>query len=542
MADTTQAPRTIPGNAPAGERPDTRRPEYTAGIPARRLSRAMIEGTKGVRAMGKEALPMWPGENPGFYKLRSTIAQLTRYYARTVGAVASMVAGDPPTLAKGANARIVADWEDIDRRGTHGGVFARDLVQEMIDGGYSAILVDSPPVPDGLGLTLEDEQAMGLRPYWVLLSAEQIISWVTESPDWNALMDAWNLRILTAEQVGRLARQEIVRQVTIHEPHTQRAGAFGVSTRDRYRVLSLSEQGVTFVVWEHVPKSADGSTGEHFRVVGEGAMLGAKRQPLSRIPLAIAYPKRPEAPFVSEPPLLAVAELNLDHYQLTTDRRYLIKLTHSPTLYMLGFKDEKDAEGQSKPVKVGPNSVIKSSNADAKVGYASAPGDSLAASKDERDDLVRQIAALGMSFIDKDHRGNVETARGRAMDQAAENATHASMSIGAKDALEQAMVFHALHYDVPPASVDMHTVYASPDVDPQLANVLWLAVLNGKLDVDTWLDFLRTGRLPEDTDMGVIAARLLAEAAAGMANDDARARDLAGEGDGAEGDKLPEAA
>jgi len=149
---------TIPANAPPHERPDFKHPAYVETEKARRVSRALMQGTEGVRALGPEALPKWPAEEPGFYRLRARIARLTRYYERTVEAVVGMIVASPPTFAEGPDARILADWEDIDRKGTHGDVFVRELTQEAIVGGFAAILVDAPPVPEGVTLTLANQQ------------------------------------------------------------------------------------------------------------------------------------------------------------------------------------------------------------------------------------------------------------------------------------------------------------------------------------------------------------------------------------------------
>lgn len=522
--------RRIEGNAPAAERPDYRRPEYEAQDATRRLSRAMMEGTQGVRALGTAALPKWPAEEPAFYRLRARIAQVTRYYQRTIRAMTGMIAGTPPTLAEDTDARVRRDWEDLDRKGTHGDVFVREFVEDALVGGFAAILVDAPPVPDGLRLTLQNEQRMGLRPYWVRLSAEQLLSWQVEAPDWPRIMADYLAGLLTDADVGRLSTAHVLRQVVIYEPTDVEEGAFGVARRDRYRVLRLTDAGVVFTVWEHVPATSDG-TGEHFRVLTEGAMLGARRQPLRAIPLAIAYPQKPTAPFVCEPVLFGVAELNLDHYQLTADRRYLIKHTHSPTLYLFGVEPDRDANGQDQPIRVGPNSVIRSRNADAKAGYVTAPADALAASKEERDDVVQQIAALGMSFIARDRQRSTETATGRTLDLEAEHATHVSVARAIQDAIEQALVFHVAHYDAAPPSVEMHPAVPAPDVDPQLANVLWQAVVAGRLDVETWLAFLKTGRLPEEVDLAAVTARLLAEAAADdtVEGIEAQEREVAGD-------------
>ena len=515
--------QTIPANAPKDSRPDYKRPEYVDLAPVRRMSRAMMHGTKAVRALGTEALPRWPDEKLGFYKLRASIAQVTRYYARTVEALVGMVAGAAPTFDDGTDARIMADWEDIDRRGRHGDVFVKDLTEEALVGGYAAILVDTPPVPDGMPLTLANEQRMGLRPYWVLITADQIVSWIVEAPNWGALLAAYQARQLTDADVGRMAYQQVLRQVVLYEPTDVATGDFGTVTRERYRVLRLESTGVTFRVWEK--RTAEGGAGEHFALVAQGTMTAANRRPLPAIPLALCYPKRPTAPFVCEPAAFSVCELNLDHYQLTADRRYLIKHTHSPTLYLFGVQAERDEKGQEKPIRVGPNSLIRSNNADAKAGYIVAPADALESSKEERDEIVRQIAALGMSFIGRDRQQGTETAKGRELDLAAEHATHTAIARGVQDALEQALMFHALMRDAAPPSIQMHPATPAPSIDPQIAALLWQGVLNGRIDVESWLHFLRTGKLPDDLDIDGLTARLAAELDAQRAMADEGERD-----------------
>src|SRR6185437_4793382 len=106
-------------------------------------------------------------------------------------------------------------------------------------------------------------------------------------------------------------------------------------------------------------------------------------KPFREIPLAIIYSHPPKAPFVCDPVLLAQAELNIDHYQVTSDRRYLMRLCHAPTLFLAGFDEEVDETGQKKRIEVGPNSVLVSKNPEAKAGYVAANPSALDSSKEE---------------------------------------------------------------------------------------------------------------------------------------------------------------
>lgn len=501
---------TIDAQAKPSARPDYQRPEYKAAAPARALCHALMGGTETVRALGERGLPKWPAEKPEHYKIRAAICQVTRYYQRTVQASVGMICATPPALADTTDALLLADAEDIDGKGTHLEVFARHVTDDAINGGFCAIWVDAPPRPEGL--RHDQELALGLRPFWVLISADQILSWIVDVPDWKVIIADFLAGAIDAEQAKAYARQSIVRQVVLHEPTDVPSGAFGVECKDRYRVLALTDSGVTFAVWEK--RKGDGVVGEHFAQIDTGAQMAANNTPFREIPLAPVYAGRRIAPFVAEPPLLALAELNLDHYQVSADRRYLMRLCHAPTLFLAGVAEEQDEAGKKIPLRVGPNSVLTSSDANAKATYVAADPNALQSSKEEKEELVHQMAALGMSFIGRDKRGLAETATGRALDDAAENASHATVARGLQDGLEQAWRYHAMYRGVQAPEVTVNTTYANATVDPAIAAVIWSAVAVDKLPVEAFVTYLQTGELPDDLQEQIDTLRFIANDAA----------------------------
>jgi uncharacterized protein YciI len=327
-----------------------------------------------------------------------------------------------------------------------------------------------------------------------------------------------------------MARQSVLRQVTIHEPTDAPAGPFGTRSVDRYRVLRLTDTGVTYALWEH--RKAEGSSGEHFALLTSGPMLGAKRAPLTEIPLAVGYASRPAAPFVADPKLLAIAELNLDHYGLTADRRYLMRLTHAPTLFLAGVSADRDDTGTEKPIEVGPNSVVRATDPQAKMAWVSADPNALTESRAEREAIVQEIGALGLSFLAKDRRGSVETATGRQLDMAAENQSHASVARGVQDLLEKAFRFHAVYRGLAEPEIEMHAAYAAPEVNPQLAALVWQAVLKGVLEVSDWVEYMRTGKLPESATLDVTVAGAIGAAEADAQSAEERAGQTGNHADG----------
>jgi hypothetical protein len=516
---TAAAGSRIASSAPAHDRPDYKRPEYTDAESSRALCRDLNCGTRALHERADVYLPRWSEEDANDYKIRSSLTEVFRAFARTVQAAVGMILATPPRIGDGTAKELAADWEDIDGRGTHGEVFAKRVLEDAMVDGFSAILVDYPPVPADEAFTLADEQALGLRPFWVHVTREQIISWTVEVPDWSLIIALHRERMARPELLRAFARQAILRQVVLWEPTDVRAGAYGTKKADRYRVLTLGTGGVQFIVWEK--RKTD--HGEAFVMIDQGTMTGAGRKPLPAIPLALCYAGNEEAPFVCDPPLLALAELNIGHYRVSADRRYLMRLCHAPTLAIIGAEmpgaEDDESEAPPRQYKVGPNHVLMlPKGGDAK--WVAAPGDALQSSKEEKDDLVKQMAALGMSFLAKDQRGKSETALGRKLDDAAENATHATAARGLQDALEQAFQFHAAFRGVEPAEVVVNTSYASPQVDPQIATVLWNAVAADRLDMESFIQYVQTGDLPDDIADRLDELKMLRLATQAAANDE----------------------
>jgi hypothetical protein len=507
-------------------RPDYRRAEYKQQMPNRQMCRDLMADSRAIHDGGEVYLPKNPGEESKDYKVRARLTEVFRGFQRTVQAAIGMIFATPPTLDEEADAVLKDDWEDIDGRGTHGEVFAKEVETDAIVDGFSAILVDHPPMPEGMR---EDQRiALGLRPFWVRITASQLISWIIEKPDWPTLIRAYLAGLLSADIVKLFARQAIVRQVVIWEPTDTTDGAYGIRTVDRYRVIRLEDgDGVVFRVWEK-RKSAQGQ--EYFQMVDSGVMEGAPRTPsgprvpLPAIPLAVNYAGRKMADFVADSPVLALAELNIGHYRVSADRRYLMKVCHAPTLAIMGVQAEVDDDTgrpKKREYKIGVNHVLDLPGQNAKAEWISADPAALTSSKEEKDDLVKQMAAVGMSFLAKDRTGGNETAEGRRLDDAAENSTHATAARGLQDCLEQAWMFHACYRGVEAPEIAVNTSYASAQMDPQVLNLLWQAVMNDRLDMETFLHALQFGKLPDNfkADEAVLQALLDAKAKADATDD-----------------------
>lgn len=112
------------------------------------------------------------------------------------------------------------------------------------------------------------------------------------------------------------------------------------------------------------------------------------------------------------PPLDDLAYLNLAHWQSMSDQRNNLRFARAGTVYMLGLSEEE----MEKTFVWGVNRVVKSTNANAKVGVAEHSGASTNAGDNELRHLEEMMQALGMEPLVMRTWGN-ETAMARAIEE-----------------------------------------------------------------------------------------------------------------------------
>lgn len=101
------------------------------------------------------------------------------------------------------------DWyrdfvKDVNKKKESVDAFMRQVSDDSQIFGMSYILVDSPTLPETDVLTKADEQALGIRPYWVLIKPDEILDWVVD--DFGTILYAKRLQN-TTEVVSGEQRQ-----------------------------------------------------------------------------------------------------------------------------------------------------------------------------------------------------------------------------------------------------------------------------------------------------------------------------------------------
>lgn len=450
--------------------PSTRSPRAASQLPAVQLCRDLWGGNETVKAVGMTYLPKAPGETSANYATRLARSVFFNAFRRSVEGLVGLVFRKDPVLGEDVPEPIRGHWEDLDGAGTHGDLFLRDQMADAVATGHNAILVDYPET--GGGQTLADEIVLDLRPYWVPIRKEQILSW------------------RTVQQGNRLILTQLVIEEEVWEP----IGAYGETKSKRYRVFVRDDAG-------NVSFQLLAVTDQRKVVVLEEGTYPTQDE----IPIAEVQTSGSTSLLESTPPLLDLAYLNIAHYQQLSDYLYSIHLTCVPFIFGSGMSGALDANGQPVgSIVVGPNSAILEPNDAAKMGYVSHDGASLGSSKAALDDLKSDMGSLGLAMLAPQKR-TAETAEAKRLDKSTSDSALSVAARALQDAVERALYFHARYLRLDGGgSVTINRDFEGLLMDAQAMGAYAVLVREG-MPPRLALEALQAGgRIAEDADLDAL--------------------------------------
>lgn len=465
----------------ANDTPDTKRREVQALAPVWKEARDVYAGTRALKANATDYLPKHPRERDGDYERRVKWAVLFNAYKRTIGATVGLIFARPPKLGDDVPGEIAAHLENVDSLGTRFDVWLRDRLTDALVTGAAGALVEYPAT-DG-PVSLADQQRQNLRPYWVPVSAEQVLTW----------------------DVGRTADgRTVLTLLSIAEVVDERVGQFTVEQRKQVRVYRHAPDSgvVTCEVWRELN---DGS-GNKWVVVSDVALVGPSSIPY--VPLVVGPAT---SPVTAAPPLLDLLDLNVMHFRVKAGRLHLMNLSCVPIPVRRGYVPPIAAEGQGNQPRVmgfGAN-VLQDLPAEGSFEWVEPKGTAFQPTREELQDLETQMAALGLAFLASDTRA-AETAEAKRIDSVAQNATVVSVADALDDFAERCLAFHAEYMGLAVStdsgapsggSFKSNRDFERTVLDPQTLNTLSEMQTRGQLSLSTLWRLMEQGNaLPDGFD------------------------------------------
>lgn len=316
------------------------------------LVAALLGGTKTMRAAGKTYLPQWPGEDDDTYKLRLAVATLFPAYARTIDVLSAKPFSKPVTLGEDVPERLKPWLQNVDLAGRDLHSFLSEITQEAMGYGFSGILVDFPRA--GNLVTKADEEAAGVRPYFVQVHVQNILGWLPKTA--TSLEGLTQLRLLEC----------------VSEPN----GDFDTKEIEQVRVLGRG----TWQIWRQVETGSK----KEWMLYDEGVTS------LKIIPFVPVYGKR-LGYMQATPPLLELAHSNVEHWQTKSDRQNALHILSVPILFTKMLGDNA--------ITVGAGFAVKSESPDADMKYVEISGAAVEAGRKVLLDLEDQMRQAGAELL-----------------------------------------------------------------------------------------------------------------------------------------------
>lgn len=432
-------------------------------------------GTSKIRELGESYLPKEPGEDSKAYKRRLSRVVLSPWYSRLARGMVGMVLRKPVTVEtkelREADAALLDEHlEDLTLQGDNLQVFAKDLFESAVDYGYAGVLIDYPNT-EGSIETRADELAAGVRPYWVLYKAPEILG----------------LRYL---QVGS---QRVLTQVRLKQVVTEEIGEFGEAEIEQVLVYDLIDGVVRWRVFREVQDKG--------KPVWTEYSVGVLSLP--EIPFVLCYCDK-KGRLDQPPPMLEVAYLNVRHFQLSADLDHALHIASMPRLFIFGADPEEIGALES------IDEAVCIPRAEARVEWSSAQLQAFAPLQQRISEVEGQMAALGLATL-ATPKNVGESAEAKRLDRAQTDSIAAVIAQSLQNALNMALYYHLQYIGIAEvATAQVQRDFDLSQLDPAMISALYQIRQGGDLSQETFLELLKKGEigLPDDFDIEAEIERL----------------------------------
>ena len=360
---------------------DTRNAQYSERIKQWTMCRDVSAGTDKIKEEGTKYLPKLSGQDGDEYEAYKRRADFFGAFARSVQGIAGAVFRRHPTVDMPEQ---YADYtDDVTLEGLPFDVFARMCFDEILTVGRVGVYADMPT---------EGAADLPLRPYAVMVTAENVINW----------RQRWSFNF------GRYILDMVVIRETVEATGGDQYQSEEV---EQYRVMEIENDIVVVRLYRENKQAVDND--DKWTLYSEviPRRLGAA---LVRIPFKFINVTT-LTPDVQKPPLLDLAHVNLSHYRSSADLEHGRHYTALPTPWVAGFPANTE-------LRIGANIAWVSDDPQAKAGILEFTGQGLGALETAVEQKEKRMAVLGARMLESQPRG-VEAADTVRLRQAGEAAT-----------------------------------------------------------------------------------------------------------------------
>lgn len=418
-------------------------------------------GTWKLRELGEAYLPKEPQEGDDAYKRRLSRVTFAPWYVRLRRGVTAVILRKPIAL-NGDRKQIEGHLEDINLQGDNLQTFSKDVLEAAIDYGFAAILVD---YPDTSGIqSRADERRLGVRPYWSLYPAPRIIGMKFQQQGSQRTLTQVRLKQTVVEDDGDFGEAE-VEQVLVYDRTTVEENG-EIRSRVIWRIFREDEEKGWYV-------HKDGQIS------------------LNEIPIAVVFTDKNQR-LDAEPPMLEIAYLNLQHYQLSADLDHSLHIASVPRLFLYGTTPEEIGD-------IGTiDEAICISSPEARAEWSVATIAAFQPLSERIDTIESQMTILGLQTL-ATPKNVGESAEAKRLDRVQSDSIMAVAAQFLQNALNSALYFHSAFLGenkAPTCQVSRDFELAT--LDPTMLSTLFQIRQGDGLSQETFLRLLQQGEIMPD--------------------------------------------
>ncbi len=320
--------------------------------------------------------------------------------------------------------------------------------------------------------------------YGVLVDLEEFDQTVAKTPipfmaGYNAeSIRNWRHRIVDGVRV----LDQVILQEFVDIPAPD---GFGSVYKPRFRILELDGEG--FYTVRFIVPNRDGAYVQYGDTVRPTIRIGG--QPIREIPFYFLGPRNQRAE-PDQPPMLAMAEANIDHWRFSVDLNAGLHKTAFPVPWIQGV----DADDQHKFVI--SESIIWLLPAGASAEYLEFQGDGLGALERAVDRTDRYMSKLGAQMLE-DKKRVTETAEALNVRSSGETASLSDIAMSCSEAFTQAIRMMARLVDEDPekCQITLNTDFEAGGMSSQDLLGLVTAKREGLMTLEDYAWNLMRGEL-----------------------------------------------
>lgn len=430
-------------------------------------------GSRAIKSRSTTYLPAYEKESTESYNQRLAAAPWRPEFTDALQSLCAKPFSKEVALQGEVPDAIKVVSEDVDGRGNNLHVFARQSFTDAVAHGLDAIYVTFPAAEPAR--TRAEERASGVRPYWVHITAPNILALYTKN----------------------VGGQEVVEHIRFREDVLVRDG-FTEREIKRIRILELDETGKpTSQLWERA-----GTATSYVLKEGPVVLAGVKE-----VPVVLFFTGQRSGNYRVKPPLLDLAVMQIEIYQALSRKDQILTYAGAPMLKGKGFAQPVEmVNGKEVPkqIVVGPKSILWAPPSGDGVqpdwDFVQPNAANIKEIRDDLDSLVADFRRLAMQPTTA--KSGVLSATGEAVQGAKAHSAVEAWANDLKDTLEQAFVYTAQWMNAPDTTeVFVHTDFGVDIDGAQDADTLLKARMAGEISRRTyWDEMRRRGKLGPQFD------------------------------------------